>query len=157
MSARVGSTTLDPQKQSKLARSALQQVISEPFEIAKQATEQLSGMSSKEISHAPDANNSELSTPIDPEQQKIKDIKRLQAARRDLDQEVYNQYIQRQQEISQLRREEEEKKVAEEKTKQEEQPLIEMESKKPKGVMLGMAGAIKKKTNRVELNKTPSN
>lgn len=144
--------TLDPKKQAQMAKFALRQVLGEPLEIVKNAGEQISGQRVDSIT--PEQTPQQQPIPKASIEERNKK-RRLEAFRGELD-EIQQIQKRREQERQQAGlQEESEKKNKEEQA--QNQPPPELEGKRPRGVMFGMAGAIKRKQNRVETQKTPSN
>ncbi len=153
-----------PKTKQSHVRSIVQQILKEPFEIAKTAGNQIIGGELQDSSQVNGANNRNVQgDPLNSQEAVVKrkrEIRHYQAFQNELA-EIRNIQKQREQERQQLRvQEEQERQMQEEqKKKKEQEGLIEPITRKARG-MLGGVGAmvgVKRKQRSTELVKTPSN
>ena len=153
-----------PKTKQSHVRSIVQQILKEPFEIAKTAGNQITGGELQDTPQVNGANNRNVQgDPLNSQEAAVKrkrEIRHYQAFQNEIA-EIRNIQKQREQERQQLRvQEEQQKKMQEEqKKKKEQEGLIEPITRKARG-MLGGAGAmlgVKRKQRSTELVKTPSN
>ena len=153
-----------PKTKQSHVRSIIQQILKEPFEIAKTAGKQIAGGELQDTSQVNGANNRDVQgDPLNSQEAAVKrkkEIRHYQAFQNEIA-EIRNIQKQREQERQQLRvQEEQQNKMQEEqKKKKEQEGLIEPITRKARG-MLGGAGAmlgVKRKQRSTELVKTPSN
>ena len=145
-----------PSKGSKQqVRATLQQILNEPFEIARTVGEQVEGNTAQPQEEAPQAQNSQ--EPAKPSVEEKKKGAILQAFQQELN-EINQLSKNRREEMQQRRTQDEQlKKRKEEEQAKQHTPLLEPVAKKARGILGGMAGALKKKQRNVEMQKQPSN
>lgn len=162
------STTKPKTKQSHV-RSIIQQILKEPFEIAKTAGNQIVGgelQDTSQVNGAGDVQGDPLPAgrqDLNSQEAGVKrkrEIRHYQAFQNELA-EIRKIQKQREQERRELRMQEEQQRQAhlEQAKKKEQEGLIEPITRKARG-MLGGAGAmlgVKRKQRSTELAKTPSN
>ena len=143
-------------------QAIVRQIIQEPFEIAKDATQQISG-DGKYDTQTPQQSSKPQEKPLTTDEMAAKqkrEIGHMQAFKEEL-KEIERLQKQREQERAQLRAQEEREKQAKAQQQATQQPFIEPVGRKVRGMLGGAMQGMKKKIHdsqrKVEMPKTPSN
>ncbi len=140
-------------------QAIIRQIVQEPLEIARDATQQLGGSGKYETQQQPVPQEKPLA-PEDVQKKQKKDASHMQAFQEEL-REIERLQRQREHERQQLRAQEEQEKIKKQEQIKAQNPLIEPVGRKMRGMLGGAMQGMKKKIHdserKVEMPKTPSN